>query len=159
MVLWAVHVRATGCAPGARPTLPSLFVRWKRLRRHLSISALRMAVRSCLPWHARWADGLRVDGEVHGDSTAEGGASSLVVISKNARVYGKVKAAHVIISSKVFGPVYLGELLELQPKARVTGSVRCEFLEMHPGALAHGWLKPLKSSDKPTLKLAASNEA
>jgi hypothetical protein len=29
---------------------------------------------------------------------------------------------------------------------------------MHPGALIDGELRPLKNADKPTLKLAASNE-
>jgi cytoskeletal protein CcmA (bactofilin family) len=50
-------------------------------------------------------------------------------------------------------------MLELQPKARVTGDIRYELLEVHPGALVDGELKPLKSAEKPALKLAASNEA
>ena len=50
------------------------------------------------------------------------------------------------------------ELLELQPKARVVGDIRYETLEMHPGATVEGELKPLKSTEKPALKLAASNE-
>jgi cytoskeletal protein CcmA (bactofilin family) len=44
----------------------------------------------------------------------------------------------------------------------VTGDVRYELLEMHPGAQVDGELKPLASalmSDKPALKLAASNDA
>jgi len=106
-----------------------------------------------------FVDGLRVDGEVHGDLTAQGGGGSLLVISENARVHGKVKAAHVIINGEVVGPVTSIELLELQPKARVIGDVRYELLEMHPGALVDGELKPLKSSEKPALKLASSNEA
>jgi cytoskeletal protein CcmA (bactofilin family) len=81
-----------------------------------------------------------------------------VVISDKARVTGMVKAAHVIINGTVTGPVESGTLLELQPSARVSGSVRYELLEMHPGALIDGELRPLKNADKPTLKLAASNE-
>jgi len=50
-------------------------------------------------------------------------------------------------------------LLELQPKARVTGDIRYETLEMHPGATVEGELKPLKMAEKPALKLAASNDA
>jgi cytoskeletal protein CcmA (bactofilin family) len=37
--------------------------------------------------------------------------------------------------------------------------VRYEVLEMHPGAMIDGELKPLKSGEKPALKLAASNDA
>ncbi|MBA4177643.1 MAG: cell shape determination protein CcmA [Leptothrix sp. (in: Bacteria)] len=104
-------------------------------------------------------DGLRIDGEVHGDVVNEGDGHSLLVISENGRVHGKVKAGHVIISGEVRGPVHAHELLELQPKARVVGDVRYDLLEMHQGAVVEGELKPLKSFDKPALKLAASNDA
>ena len=106
----------------------------------------------------RFADGLRVDGEVYGDVLAAEGRSMLV-ISEKARVHGKVRASHVIISGEVKGPVHAEELLELQPKARVVGDVRYELLEMHQGALIDGELKPLKAAEKPALKLAASNDA
>ena len=102
-------------------------------------------------------EGLRIDGEVHGDVKADS-ANSILVISENARVHGKVRAGHVIINGEVRGPVHSDELLELQPKARVVGDVRYEILEMHQGASVDGQLKPLKASDKPALKLAASNE-
>lgn len=106
----------------------------------------------------RFADGLRVDGEVYGDVLAAEGRSMLV-ISEKARVHGKVRASHVIISGEVRGPVHAEELLELQPKARVVGDVRYELLEMHQGALIDGELKPLRASERPALKLAASNDA
>jgi hypothetical protein len=38
--------------------------------------------------------------------------------------------------------------------------VRYELLEMHPGALLDGELRPLKATpEKPALKLAAANDA
>lgn len=107
----------------------------------------------------RFRDGLRIDGEVHGDVIAEGDAPSLLVISENARVHGKVKAGHVIINGEVVGPVEAGELLELQPQARIVGDVRYELLEMHPGALLEGELRSLKAAERPALKLAASNDS
>ena len=107
----------------------------------------------------RFTEGLRIDGEVHGDVLAIGDGRSILVISENARVHGKVKASHVIINGEVRGPVVSDEMLELQPKARVTGDIRYEILEMNPGALVDGELKPLKSAEKPALKLAASNDA
>ena len=106
----------------------------------------------------RFADGLRIDGEIHGNVVATT-ATSLVVISEKARVHGEVKAGHVIINGEVKGPVHSSDLLELQPKARVTGDVRYELLEMHQGALIDGELRPLKSGEKPALVLAASNDA
>jgi len=105
-----------------------------------------------------FADGVRIDGEVHGQVVATSEAS-LVVISEKARVFGEVKAAHVIINGEVKGPVHSSELLELQPKARIVGNVRYEVLEMHQGALIDGELRPLKAAEKPALILAASNDA
>lgn len=105
-----------------------------------------------------FVDGIRIDGEVRGDVVASG-PEGLVVISEKARVLGAVKAAHVIINGEVKGPVQASELLELQPRARVTGHVRYQQLEMHPGALIDGELHPLKATDKPALVLAASNDA
>lgn len=106
-----------------------------------------------------FTDGLRIDGEVHGDVLADAAVSSMLVVSEKARVHGKVRARHVIISGEVRGPIHSEELLELQPRARVIGDVRYEILEMHPGAQVEGELKPLKSTEKPALKLAASNDA
>lgn len=107
----------------------------------------------------RFHEGLRIDGEVHGDVLAAGDVRSILVISEKARVHGKVKASHVIINGEVHGPVHSDEVLELQPRARIVGDVRYEILEMHPGATIDGELKPLKSAEKPALKLAASNDA
>jgi cytoskeletal protein CcmA (bactofilin family) len=109
----------------------------------------------------RFDDGLRIDGEVHGNVIAAGSGPSLLVVSENAKVHGKVMAGHVIINGEVIGPVVSTELLELQPKARINGDVRYESLEMHQGAKIDGELRPLVVDEdgKPQLKLAASNEA
>ena len=107
----------------------------------------------------KFSEGLRVDGHVMGDVVAQADGRSILVISDNARVHGRVFASHVIINGEVHGPVHCTELLELQPKARVVGDIRYEMIEMHPGSLVEGELKPLKSAEKPALKLAASNDA
>jgi cytoskeletal protein CcmA (bactofilin family) len=105
----------------------------------------------------RFTEGLRIDGEVHGDVVSSGEGHSILVISEKARVIGKVKAAHVIINGTVQGPIQSDELLELQPKANITGDVRYEVLEMHQGASIDGELRPLKADERPALKLAAAN--
>jgi len=105
----------------------------------------------------RFTDGLRIDGEVRGDVIAASEENSILVISENACVTGKVQAGYVIISGTVTGPVFSSVLLELQPKARVWGDVRYEALEMHQGATIDGELRPLKADEKPAIKLAASN--
>jgi cytoskeletal protein CcmA (bactofilin family) len=105
----------------------------------------------------RFDAGLRIDGEVQGDVVATD-PSSLLVISENARVRGKVMAGHVIINGQVHGPVLSTALLELQPKARIVGDVHYETLEMHQGATIDGELKHVTSAEteRPLLKLAAN---
>jgi cytoskeletal protein CcmA (bactofilin family) len=104
----------------------------------------------------RFGEGLRIDGEVHGDVVSDA-EDSIVVVSEKARIEGRVKAAHVIINGMVVGPVECGQLLELQPKARIVGDVRYASLEMHQGATIDGELRPLNAEEKPALILAASN--
>lgn len=105
----------------------------------------------------RFNDGLRIIGEVLGDVTALGDGSSILVISEKARVTGKVSGGHVIINSTVNGPIRSTELLELQPRAVIVGDVRYESLEMHQGASIDGELRPMSATERPALKLAASN--
>jgi cytoskeletal protein CcmA (bactofilin family) len=106
----------------------------------------------------RYEEGLRIDGEVHGDVIAVGEGRNLLVISEKARVVGKVKGGHVIINGSVTGPVECDELLELQPKARIVGDVRYGTIEMHQGAGIDGEVRTIKpSEERPALKLAASS--
>jgi cytoskeletal protein CcmA (bactofilin family) len=110
-----------------------------------------------------FSEGLRVDGEMVGDISADTKSPSLLVISETAVVTGTVRADHVIINGRVTGPVHASELLELQPKACITGDVTYKALEMHQGATIAGQLRPLigsgaASDEKPTLKLAANND-
>jgi len=105
----------------------------------------------------RFTEGLRIDGEVVGNTSANPEQPSILVISEAAVVQGELRADHVIINGTVHGPVHAKELLELQPKARIEGDVYYKALEMHQGAMITGQLKPLDSEEKPLLKLAAIN--
>lgn len=105
-----------------------------------------------------FTEGLRIDGEVVGNTCASTDQPSILVISEAAVVQGEVRADHVIINGTVRGPVHARELLELQPKARIEGDVFYKALEMHQGATIAGQLKPLDSDEKPLLKLAANNQ-
>jgi cytoskeletal protein CcmA (bactofilin family) len=107
----------------------------------------------------QFSDGMRVDGEVQGDLVGQEGLHSLLVVGAKARVLGRIHADHVIVVGEVIGPVMCTGLLELQPTARIEGDVTYELLEMHPGAVIDGELRPLNQAEKPQLKLAAANDA
>ena len=103
--------------------------------------------------------GLRIDGNINGNINAESGEPSVLVISEHAKVVGEVRAAHLIVNGEIVGDVHSTELLELQPKARITGNVFYKALEMHGGALVSGKLSHDQQVETPVLKLAASSEA
>ena len=100
--------------------------------------------------------GLRIDGEVRGNVMAEPGSTGMLVISENARVEGAVQGAHLVINGEITGAVQSSELLELQPKARISGDVIYKALEMHGGAVVSGRLTPQDGAE-PLLKLATVN--
>ncbi|WP_420476848.1 bactofilin family protein [Noviherbaspirillum sp. ST9] len=106
--------------------------------------------------NVRFQGGLRIDGQVKGNVVAEGDEPCMLVISEHARVEGEVRAAHLVVNGEIVGPVYSSELLELQPRARITGDVNYKALEMHTGALVAGKLTHDQVGE-PVLKLALSN--
>jgi cytoskeletal protein CcmA (bactofilin family) len=128
---------------------------WKRNRRPAICTLIGEG--TTLKGDLTFTHGVRIDGEVKGNVSPAEGGMSVLVISETARVEGVVTADHVIINGVVIGPVVCSTLLELQPKARITGDVRYQKLEMHVGATVDGALQHVKTEEKPALTLAASN--
>ncbi len=104
-----------------------------------------------------FSGGLRVDGEIRGNVTASEEHSSTLVISEHARIEGEITVAHLVVNGTVFGPIHSSDFLELQPRARVTGDVEYNTIEMQLGAVVQGRLihlvVPAKSVE---LKLATN---
>ena len=105
-----------------------------------------------------FSGGLRVDGEIRGNVTAIGEEASTLVVSEHARIEGEITVSHLVINGTVIGPLHSSGFLELQPKARVTGDVEYNSVEMHLGAVVQGRLihqgAPAKAVE---LKLATTN--
>jgi len=106
-----------------------------------------------------FAGGLRVDGEVKGNVRATGEEGGTLVVSEHARIEGEIHVSHLVINGTIIGPVHSSEFLELQPRAKVTGDVQYNTLEMHLGAIVQGRLVHQGVAGKSTveLKLASSN--
>lgn len=107
-----------------------------------------------------FSDGLRIDGEIHGDVRATEGHASMLVVSETGVVKGEIRADLIVINGVVHGPVFAADLLELQPKGKVEGDVSYKSLEMHQGAMISGRLQPLlpePGAEIVPLKLAANN--
>jgi len=107
-----------------------------------------------------FAGGLRVDGEIKGDVRVAEGESGTLVVSEQARIEGEIHVAHLVVNGTVVGPLHATELLELQPRSRVSGDVHYTSVEMHLGAIVEGRLVHIRAGAdaKPVeLKLAKSN--
>jgi cytoskeletal protein CcmA (bactofilin family) len=106
-----------------------------------------------------FSGGLRIDGTVRGAvRCVEGEKAGMLVISELGAVEGEVRTAHLVVAGRINGPVHASELVELQPKARVSGDVHYRALEMHNGAIVDGTLvySPGENTGKAGLKLAPS---
>ena len=105
-----------------------------------------------------FSGGLRVDGEVDGNVVAVPGKTSTLVLSEHARVDGEINVSHLVVNGVVTGPVYAGEYLELQSKAKLTGDVHYKVLEIQLGAIIEGRLIHLVEGAEKTvaLKLGAA---
>lgn len=100
----------------------------------------------------KFKGGLRIEGNVKGNVTADSDEKSILVIAETATIEGEVHAAHIIINGKVIGQVTSTKILELEEKANLLGDVVYEKLEMHSGAIVSGKLIPKKSENTVSVK-------
>ena len=115
-------------------------------KKGLSIDTL-IGQQATMEGDVTFSGGLRLDGRVRGNVMAAEGMPSMLVISEKGVVEGEIRVDHLILNGTVTGPVRAGELLELQPHARVYGEVHYAALEMHQGAIVEGRLVPLVQTE------------
>lgn len=99
--------------------------------------------------------GLRIDGEVCGNVSADPGKPSTLVLSEQARIEGEVRVTHLVANGTVVGPILASEYLELQSKARITGEVSYKTLEIQLGAIVDGKLVHISENAEKVVPLKA----
>jgi len=87
-----------------------------------------------------FSGGLRVDGVIRGNVREQEGSESTIILSENGRIEGEVKTTKIVLNGVVVGPVRASQFIELQTKARITGDLHYQSLEMHMGAVIDGQL-------------------
>lgn len=93
--------------------------------------------------------GLHLDGIVKGNvTTADNAEGTVLVISDRGRVEGDVYVAYAVINGEVVGNVYASEKLELSAKARISGNVEYNLLEMASGAEINGQMLHKQNANK-----------
>ena len=84
--------------------------------------------------------GLHIDGRVRGNVIAGEGSTSVLTVSEHGSIEGDVQVPNVILNGSVTGDVRSSERIELAAKARVTGDVHYNLIEMAMGAEVNGSL-------------------
>lgn len=90
--------------------------------------------------NVRFSGGLHVDGRIQGNVIAEEDSASVLTISEHGYIEGDVHVPNVILNGSVKGDVRSDERIELAAKARVTGNVYYNLIEMAMGAEVNGSL-------------------
>lgn len=94
--------------------------------------------------------GLVVDGKVKGNVIA-GEKGSVLTVSDEGMIEGEVKVPNVSLNGTVVGDVHANERIELLARARVSGNVFYNLIEMAIGAEVNGKLVHRNENDKPAL--------
>lgn len=81
--------------------------------------------------------GLHVDGKIEGNVVAES-ENSMLTTSEQGCIEGNVSVHNIVLNGEVIGDVHALEHVELAPKARVTGNVYYNVIEMAMGAEVNG---------------------
>ncbi|KRT60224.1 bactofilin family protein, partial [endosymbiont of Ridgeia piscesae] len=87
-----------------------------------------------------FSGGLHIDGTIKGNVTSEGGEKAALTVSESGTIEGDVRVTNLMLNGRVIGDVFASNRVELAPKARVTGTVCYDLLEMSMGAEVNGQL-------------------
>lgn len=77
---------------------------------------------------------------MRGNVIAEGEGRSVLILSEHGHIEGEVRVPQVVLNGTVVGDVHASERVELASKARVTGDVHYNLIEMAIGAEVNGSL-------------------
>ena len=102
--------------------------------------------------------GLFVDGTIIGNVEAKPGTASILNLSDKGSIEGQVRVPHIVLNGTVIGDVYATERIELAAKARVTGNVYYNLIEMAIGAEINGQLVHEAEAKNPVLPMPKTSD-
>lgn len=101
----------------------------------------------------RFSGGLHVDGTIKGNVIADRDSRSMLSLDEKGTIEGEVNVPYVVINGVVIGDVHGGDHVELSSKARVTGNVYYNLIEMAIGAEVNGKLVHTPNAEDSPLAL------
>ncbi len=94
-----------------------------------------------------FSGGLHLDGVIKGNLTTNQDDSATLTVSEDGSIEGDVRVPNVVLNGAVVGDVYACGRVELAARARVTGTVYYNLLEMAMGAEVNGQLKRVNENE------------
>lgn len=88
----------------------------------------------------KFSGGLHIDGIIKGNVYAENDGHSMLSLSERGTIEGEVNVPFILLNGVVIGDVHSSEHVELSSKARITGNVYYNLIEMAIGAEVNGKL-------------------
>jgi cytoskeletal protein CcmA (bactofilin family) len=93
-----------------------------------------------------FSGGLHIDGVVKGNVTGTEDSDAVLTLSELGSIEGEVRVPIIILNGAIKGDVLSSERIELASKARVTGNVAYNLIEMAVGAEVNGKLTHFEES-------------
>lgn len=88
----------------------------------------------------RFSGCLLVEGTVRGNVVGQEDGSSVLSLTEDGRIEGEVRGPYLVLNGEVVGDVRGSQHVELASKARITGNVYYNLIEMAVGAEVNGKL-------------------
>jgi len=92
---------------------------------------------TCVTGDLMFTGGLHVEGKIEGN-VQSGDESSVLILSEDGLIQGDVHVPNTILNGQIEGDVYSSDHVELAPRARITGNVYYNLIEMSMGATLNG---------------------
>jgi cytoskeletal protein CcmA (bactofilin family) len=102
--------------------------------------------------------GIHIDGAVRGNVVTDD-SQSVLQVSEMGSIQGEVRVPYILLNGVVIGDVHSSRHIELSSKARVTGNVYYNLIEMAIGAEVNGKLVHTPEPDGFVVGTAATRTA
>ena len=105
----------------------------------------------------RFSGGLHIEGVIKGNLAADGDDATLI-LSEHGHIQGEVRVPSMVLNGMIDGDVFASGKVELFEKARISGDVYYNLLEMAVGAEVNGKLVRQKPDNASFAAKASATE-
>jgi cytoskeletal protein CcmA (bactofilin family) len=95
---------------------------------------------------------LHIQGAVLGDVSCDVDSNGTIVVGDSGIVTGTIRAPHIVVSGRIYGPVHSSESIEIRQGACVVGDAFYKEIDIHAGGVIEGMLTPGVLMDGDRLK-------